>query len=95
MFLEWLEHHLLTCPIKYFYGVDCPGCGMQRSIIELLKGNIWDSIQLYPPLIPLIMLMILLVINIKIHSGTWLKVLKAFFIADVIIIFINYIFKFL
>ena len=68
---------------------------MQRSIIELLKGNIWDSIQLYPPLIPLIMLMVLLVINLKIQSGTWLKVLKIFFIIDIIIIFINYIFKFI
>ena len=32
---------------------------MQRSIIELLKGNLWESITLYPPLIPLIILMIL------------------------------------
>ena len=68
---------------------------MQRSIIELLKGNLWESITLYPPLIPLIILMILLAINIKINSETMLKVLKYFFIAEVIIIFVNYIFKFI
>ena len=64
---------------------------MQRSIIELLKGNLWESITLYPPLIPLIILMILLAINIKINSETMLKVLKYFFILTISIIFINYI----
>ena len=94
MFLEWLEHHLLPCPIKHFFGIECPGCGMQRSIIELLKGNLWESITLYPPLIPLIILMILLAINIKINSETMLKVLKYFYILTLSIIFINYILKF-
>ena len=95
MFLEWLEHHLLHCPTKHFLGIECPGCGMQRSIIELLRGNFWESIKLYPPLIPMIILLVLLVINLKVNSIALQKVLKYFFIAEVIIIFVNYIFKFI
>ena len=95
MFLDWLEHHLITCPTKHFFGIECPGCGMQRSIIELLRGNLWESIKLYPPLIPMIILLILLVINLKVNSIALQKVLKYFFIAEVIIIFINYILKFI
>ena len=95
MFLEWLEHHLLPCPIKHFFGIECPGCGMQRSIIELLKGNILDSIMLYPPLIPMIILFAILIINLKVNSTAWLKALKYTFIANLIIIFTNYIFKFI
>lgn len=95
MFLEWLEHHLLPCPTKHLLGIECPGCGMQRSIIELLRGNFWESIKLYPPLIPMIILLVLLVINLKVNSIALQKVLKYFFIAEVIIIFVNYIFKFI
>lgn len=95
MFLDWLEHHLLPCPTKLFFGIECPGCGMQRSIIELLRGNFLESIKLYPPLIPLIILLVLLVINLKVNSLVLQKVLKYFFIAEAIIIFINYILKFI
>lgn len=95
MFLDWLEHHLITCPTKHFFGIECPGCGMQRSIIELLRGNFVESIKLYPPLIPMIILLILLVINLKVNSIALQKVLKYFFIAEAIIIFINYILKFI
>ncbi|MBO4613993.1 MAG: DUF2752 domain-containing protein [Bacteroidales bacterium] len=95
MFLDWLEHHLLPCPTKFFFGVECPGCGMQRAIIELLRGNLVESIKLYPPLIPMLLMLVVLVINLKVNSAVWQKVLKYFFIANVAIILINYIFKFI
>lgn len=95
MFLDWLEHHLLPCPTKYFFGVECPGCGMQRAIIELLRGNLVESIKLYPPLIPMLLMLVVLIINLKVNSVVWQKVLKIFFIANVAIILINYIFKFI
>lgn len=68
---------------------------MQRSIIELLRGNFLESIKLYPPLIPMIILLVLLIINLKVNSLVLQKVLKYFFIAEAIIIFINYILKFI
>lgn len=32
--------------------MNCPGCGMQRAFIELLKGNLAASIELNASLIP-------------------------------------------
>lgn len=52
----WLEKHQLPCLYKKFLGIECPGCGLQSSVIELLKGNIRSSIELYPALIPMIAL---------------------------------------
>lgn len=93
--IEWLEHHLLTCPIKYFFGIECPGCGMQRAFIELLKGNFLESIRVYPPLIPLFIMIIVLIVNLCIESEKWLKILKFIFIFNVIILTLNYILKFI
>ena len=55
MFIKWLQDHLLPCPFKYLTGIDCPGCGFQRSVIALIQGDISKSFQLYPPAIPLLL----------------------------------------
>jgi hypothetical protein len=54
-FINWLQNHLLPCPFKYLTGIDCPGCGFQRSVVALLQGNLHQSFKLYPPAIPLLL----------------------------------------
>ncbi len=56
--IHWLQHHLLPCPFKNLTGIDCPGCGFQRSVIELIQGNIKQSFTLYPPAIPILLVLI-------------------------------------
>jgi len=34
-----------VCPIKVFLHVDCPGCGLTRATIALLKGDITKSLH--------------------------------------------------
>ena len=54
-FIQWLQNHLIPCPFKYLTGVDCPGCGFQRSLVALFQGDIQKSLALYPPAIPLLL----------------------------------------
>lgn len=49
--LEWLEMHELPCLFKALLGVECPGCGFQRSLFCLLKGEIGASFCLWPPML--------------------------------------------
>jgi hypothetical protein len=93
-FTEWLEENQIPCFYRKIFGIDCPGCGMQRAIIELLKGNILDSIIFYPPLIPIIITLIFLLLHLifKIRNGH--KVLKIMFIISISIVFVNYFIKF-
>ncbi|MBC7418570.1 MAG: DUF2752 domain-containing protein [Pedobacter sp.] len=55
-FIAWLQGHLLPCPFKLLTGIECPGCGFQRSIIALFEGHFSQSWFLYPATIPLILL---------------------------------------
>ncbi|HWZ15375.1 MAG TPA: DUF2752 domain-containing protein [Mucilaginibacter sp.] len=52
--VSWLQNHLLPCPFKYITGIECPGCGFQRSVIALIQGKLHQSLQLYPAAIPLL-----------------------------------------
>lgn len=91
--IDWLERHMGTCNWKAHTGMDCPGCGMQRAIIELLKGNIWESIKLYPGLIPLIITLGLLIAHLTFNFKNGAKYLKISFIFTVSVIVITYIIK--
>ena len=46
--IKWLEANMLTCPSVKYFSIECPGCGMQRSMIALLKGNFSGSLVMYP-----------------------------------------------
>ncbi|MFT6096446.1 MAG: hypothetical protein ACJAXY_002583 [Nonlabens sp.] len=54
---------MLPCMSKQLIGMDCPGCGIQRSISFLLEGNIFESFLLYPGLFPGIFLFFFLIFD--------------------------------
>lgn len=85
--VDWLEQHLFSCFFKSHFGMECPGCGMQRSLIALLKGNITESLHYHLALIPFIITIILLVVQLKIkhvNGGKW--VMWAFIVTSAITI---------
>ncbi len=91
--VEWLETHMLPCFYKKYLGVDCPGCGMQRSIVALLKGDLIESLHLFPALLPLMAMVLFLGLHLVFrfqHGAVWLKYM---FIGVSAIITISYIAK--
>ena len=40
---------MLPCISKQLFGISCPLCGFQRSLLCLLQGNIFDCIKFFPP----------------------------------------------
>ncbi len=91
--IQWLESHMTSCFYKKYLGVECPGCGMQRSFIELLKGNLLESLKIYPALIPTIILILFLILHLIFKFKKGADILKYLFIFVVSIMVINYIIK--
>ncbi|MGQ9847335.1 MAG: DUF2752 domain-containing protein [Bacteroidales bacterium] len=80
---------------KKFLGIECPGCGMQRSLIALLKGNLYESLQLFPALIPLILMFVFLAFHLKFQFKYGARILTFWFILNTALIIINYIKNFI
>jgi hypothetical protein len=84
---------MLPCAYKSLFGIDCPACGFQRSFYALLEGNFIDSFELYPPLIPvLILIFIAIAWLFKLNFATT-KTLKNYSIFVLAIVLINYAVK--
>ena len=93
--IAWLESHLGPCFYKSHFGVECPGCGMQRSFIELLKGNFVESFLLYPALFPIIFTLIYLVLHLIFKYKNGALILQISFIFTTATMIIAYIIKLL
>ena len=74
-------------------GFDCPGCGIQRAFICLMKGELWSSILMYPALIPMLALMIVLPLHLKFKFKNGAAFLMYTFILAAVLIVVNYIVK--
>ena len=91
--IHWLESHQMACSWKHYFGVDCPGCGMQSALIALLKGNFYESICLFPALIPIIIMLFLLSVHLLFKLSKGALILKILFIFTSSIMVIFYILK--
>jgi hypothetical protein len=56
--IQYFENNLATCGFKSHFGFDCPGCGMQRAAISLMRGEVVESLQYNPGLIPFLFVIV-------------------------------------
>ena len=67
---------------------------MQSALIELLRGNIWQSILLYPALMPLVFMFVFLVLHLIFRFERGALVLKFTFFFNVLLIIFPYLYKY-
>lgn len=91
--INWLESNMGTCPYLHLFGVECPGCGMQRALIALLKGNFVESLELYPALLPMVLLFSTLIVHLVFKLKYGAEILKYLFIFSVLVIVVSYLVK--
>jgi hypothetical protein len=91
--ITWLQKHMLPCAYKYFFGIDCPACGAQRSLLLLMQGNFAESFRMYPPLIFLLLLVFFAVAYLIFPKKIKAKFLKQYAVFVLMIIAANYTYK--
>lgn len=84
---------MLPCPVKAWLGVDCPGCGFQRAFLALLRGDLAECWHDYPPLIPFLLTMVVLVVALKTKLRYRMAVLAGSVATTCVFIATNYVLK--
>uniref|UniRef100_UPI0032AEDDEE DUF2752 domain-containing protein n=2 Tax=Aquimarina mycalae TaxID=3040073 RepID=UPI0032AEDDEE len=84
---------MLPCINKKIFGVDCLGCGMQRAIALLLKGEFAAAFHMYPAIYPLLFLLLFLGFNffVKFKNDWFVKM--GLLLITVLTMVVSYIIK--
>lgn len=88
-----LENMMLPCMNKQFFGVDCPGCGTQRSASLLLQGDFAGAWVMFPAIYSTILLFILIGLHLIDKRRSYQNIIILVAIINAIIMIFSYIYK--
>ncbi len=84
---------MLPCFVKAIFGIDCPVCGFQRSMLLLLKGEYRNSFLMYPPLLFILALLVILAVRLLVPGAITRKIVNRYAAIVLIVIGVNYAVK--
>jgi hypothetical protein len=88
-----MEEYMLPCINKSIFGVDCMGCGMQRSLLLLSKGEFLEAFKMFPALYTTILFFLVVVLHFLDKSRNYLKIIIALAIINALVLVIAYAYK--
>ena len=93
IFTALSENGLLPCLNKQIFGLECPGCGLQRSVLLLFEGEFAAAFFMYPAIYPMILLLSFLLLDqfVKIKYANTISIVLM--ISTVAFILTNFILK--
>ena len=84
---------MLPCLNKKLFGLYCLGCGFQRSLLHVIKGDFIAAFNVYPAIYTLILMAIFLILNLKFKFKSGKKIIIIFTLINVLIIITSYFIK--
>jgi hypothetical protein len=91
--INWLQNKLLTCPFKKITGIDCPLCGLQRSVIALMRGDFTESFKYQPATLLFILLLVLSIPDNRLNFSKKPVVKKAVYALTLVVVTGAYLYK--
>ena len=89
-----IEDFMLPCLNKKLLGIECLGCGMQRSIVLIIHGDFILAFKMYPAIYTLMLLFGFVILNAFKNFKFANKVIITLVVINLLIIIGNYILKF-
>lgn len=88
-----MEKFMLPCINKMLFGIDCPGCGLQRSIVLLFQGNFQEAFVMYPAIYSLLFLMCYLIFSRVKRLQNHFNIKVGLICLNALIVMLHYSFK--
>lgn len=88
-----IEKYLLPCLNKSIFGIDCIGCGTQRSILYILNGEFIKAFYQFPAIYSTLFLFGLLGLHLIDKKRNYQKIIIVVAIINALIMIISYIYK--
>lgn len=84
---------MIPCLNKQLFGIDCPGCGIQRAAVLLFKGEFLKAFEMYPAIYTLLLLLVFLGVSLMFKVKFAFQIKLFLLLLNVAIIMGSYIIK--
>lgn len=88
-----MEEFMLPCLNKKLFGLDCLGCGAQRALLLVLKGEFSSAFYMYPAIYSILLLLVFLLFNLFIKFKQDFNIKIVLIITNALIIIGSYFLK--
>ena len=88
-----IEKYMLPCMNKWLFGVDCLGCGTQRSLLLFINGDFAKAFYQFPAIYTTLLLFGFLGLHFIDKSRNYQKIIIGMAITNALIMIIAYIYK--
>lgn len=88
-----LEDFMIPCLNKKLFGFECMGCGLQRSLVFVFKGQFTEAFLMYPAIYTLMALMVFILIHSFKNFKNGFKIITILAVTNVMIIVASYLIK--
>lgn len=88
-----IEDFMLPCLNKKLFGLECMGCGMQRSVSLVFQGKFEDAFFMYPAIYSLMVLSAVITFTLFKNFKNSNKIITVLAILNGVIILTSFIFK--
>ena len=88
-----LEEFMIPCLSKKLFGVECLGCGSQRALLLVLKGDFVAAFHMFPAIYTLLLFFFSLGFHFIDKKRSYNKPMTYLAILNGIIMIISYYFK--
>ena len=87
------EDFMLPCMNKSLFGIECFGCGTQRALLLVFKGEFVQAFYTFPAIYTTILFFIIIGLHFLDKSRDYHKVIIFLAIINAIIMIISYFYK--
>ncbi len=88
-----MEEYMFSCVNKSFFGVECYGCGAQRALFFLIKGEFAKAFHMYPAIYTLLALLIFVIASRFFHFRNDYQIKKSLILLNAAIVTGSYLLK--
>ena len=88
------DDFMLPCMNKSIFGFDCLGCGTQRALLLILKGEFVEAFYMFPAIYTTILFIFILAFNFIDKSRNYHKIIIGLALTNAVIMIVSYFYKY-
>lgn len=88
-----MEEYMLPCMNKKLFGIECFGCGTQRSLMLLIKGDFIGAFNMFPAIFTTLLFFIVLALHFIDKSRNYQKAIIGLAITNAVIMVVSYFYR--